>query len=897
MRISTVFVRNGWALRRVVSIVLVIVAVAAAELSAQARMEISRATVNWPTIELYYKVSCDGIVRPGSDRAQLRLVEDGVEVTNFLQYCPDLTSKCAMSMSLVFDASGSMSGSNNTWAKLAGRAFIDSMDGSIDEATILFFDENVTIQQQMTANRPILHSAMDALPTSGSTALWDATYAGLIELLNNGVNPCRGVIVLSDGADAASTRTPQEIISLANRYRVRVFMVGLGGAINAKPMDEVATATGGKYFEVRTLEALLAAYAECYRLISTSFEECVLTYDRGCADGKKHTVVLSASDICGVMVHDTVTYTAPLDSSTFRPAWFRVDTASARPGDDVLLPLRVEPSLPYLDAGTYVLRYDTTLLRFTGFVATPTMLGTVPYTVRDSSGTVLLEVLSGMPVRPPHVLGQLSFHAEASAPETITAVQLAEVRLVTGCTKPVKFAGAVRIGSIDVPTIIPSGSLSFCDGGSVTLTAPDGMRSWRWSNGAITRSITVNSSGVFSVTTEDQQGVFATSNPMVVVELPVPVPYIRPAGPVRVCVGGSATLDAGAGYTSYLWSDGSTDRYLTTSATGHFTVTVTDSYGCSGMSVPVHIMVGDSIKPVITPDGSTTICEGKEVTLDAGIGYRTYSWSTGERTRSINVGTAGSYSVHVIDPYGCGGTSDPVTVQVLPTPTASITRVGPPVPCEGDTLWLTANPEGVRYQWSDGLTARTRPVTVADDYHVTVWNAEGCSGRSMTLDAVFLPLPDKPVVTRVGELLESTDALRWQWYHNGVPIPGATGRQYTPTESGSYQVRVWGVNNCSSLSDALTVTSLDELLPAASALTLYPDPTDGMVTLRLHEHIGGDVTILVSDVLGREVRRVHPADGMRGGVYELDLRQLPGGLYLLRVQSGGDVWMRHIRKN
>lgn len=897
MRISTVFVRNGWALRRVVSIVLVIVAVAAAELSAQARLEISRATLNWPTIELYYKVSCDGVVQPGPDRSQLRVVEDGVEVTNFTHLCPDLTSKCAMSVSLVFDASGSMNGTNNTWAKLAGRAFIDSMDGSIDEATILFFDQMVTIQQQMTTNRPMLHTAMDALPTGGATALWDATYAGIIEMLNNGVNDCRAVIVLTDGADAASTRTPQEIISLANRYRVRVLMVGLGGAINAKPMSDIASATGGRYFEVRTLEALLAAYAECYRLITTSFEECVLTYDRGCADGQKHTVVLSAFDVCGQAVHDTVTYTAPLDSSTFHNAWFRVDTATARPGDNVLVPLRVDPSLPFLDAGSYVLRYDTTLLRYNGFEATPTLLGTVPYTMRDSSGTLLLEVLSGMTVRPPQVLGQLSFHVEASAPESITAVELADIRLVAGCTKALRYPGAVRISSVDIPTIIPSGPLFFCDGGNVTLTAPDGMRSYAWSNGATSRSITVNFSGVFSVTTEDQQGVRATSNNIVVVKLLRPAPEIRPAGPIRVCVGGSATLDAGAGYASYRWSDGSTDRFLTVSGSGNFFVTVTDTYGCEGSSAFVNISIGDSIKPVITPSGSTTICEGKEVTLDAGVGYRTYSWSTGERTRSIKVGAAGSYQVHVIDPYGCGGTSDPVTVQVLPTPAATITRVGPPVPCEGDTLWLTANPEGVRYEWSDGRTERTRPVTVADNYHVTVWNAEGCAGRSMTLDAVFLPLPDKPVVTRVGEVLESTVALRWQWYHNGVPISGATERQYTPTESGSYQVRVWGLNNCSSLSDPLTVTSLDEVLPDASALTLYPDPTDGMVTMRLLTQTGGDVTILVTDVLGREVRHVHPGDGLRGVAYELDLRQLPGGLYLLRVHSGNKVWMRHIRKN
>ena len=59
----------------------------------------------------------------------------------------------------------------------------------------------------MTTVKPILHSAVDALPSTGGTAIWDGIHAGIIELINNGANPCRTVIAMTDGGDNASTHS------------------------------------------------------------------------------------------------------------------------------------------------------------------------------------------------------------------------------------------------------------------------------------------------------------------------------------------------------------------------------------------------------------------------------------------------------------------------------------------------------------------------------------------------------------------------------------------------------------------------------------------------------------------------------------------------------------------
>jgi hypothetical protein len=60
----------------------------------------------------------------------------------------------------------------------------------------------------------------------------------------------------------------------------------------------------------------------------------------------------------------------------------------------------------------------------------------------------------------------------------------------------------------------------------------------------------------------------------------------------------------------------------------------------------------------------TTICAGDELTLDAGMGYSEYTWSTQETTQTIMVSTAGKYKVTVSD--GSCEAMDSVTVYVDP---------------------------------------------------------------------------------------------------------------------------------------------------------------------------------------------------------------------------------------
>src|SRR5258706_12666613 len=101
---------------------------------------------------------------------------------------------------------------------------------------------------------------------------------------------------------------------------------------------------------------------------------------------------------------------------------------------------------------------------------------------------------------------------------------------------------------------------------------------------------------------------------MSVTENPNPVPVITPGGPTTFCEGNSVDLTATPTGT-YLWSTSDTTQSIHVTASGTFTVTVTDANGCIGISSPVSVTVNPNPVPVITPNGPTEFCEGGSVGL------------------------------------------------------------------------------------------------------------------------------------------------------------------------------------------------------------------------------------------------------------------------------------------
>jgi len=214
-------------------------------------------------------------------------------------------------------------------------------------------------------------------------------------------------------------------------------------------------------------------------------------------------------------------------------------------------------------------------------------------------------------------------------------------------------------------------------------------------------------------------------------------PTITAGGPTTFCAGGSVTLTSSAGST-YLWSTGASSSSINVTAAGSYTVQVTNASGCqSSASIATTVIVNPlPAPPTITAVGPTTFCAGGSVTLNSSAGS-TYLWSTGATTSSINVTTAGSYTVRITDGNGCQSAisaATVVTVNALPA-APTVTAGGLTTFCTGGSVTLTSS-AGSSYLWSTGAITSAISVTTAGSYTVQVTNSNGCQSSASAATVV-----------------------------------------------------------------------------------------------------------------------------------------------------------------
>ncbi|HXB29511.1 MAG TPA: gliding motility-associated C-terminal domain-containing protein [Puia sp.] len=132
-----------------------------------------------------------------------------------------------------------------------------------------------------------------------------------------------------------------------------------------------------------------------------------------------------------------------------------------------------------------------------------------------------------------------------------------------------------------------------------------------------------------------------------------------------LCSGYIMKLDAGTGYISYLWQDGSVIQTMDVADSGTYWVNVTDPNGCSDTDT---IRVG-SIEPLPASflPADTTICIGDIVDIRPVRPFEMYKWSTGGVGNSLQIGEAGKYSLYVVDKYGCAG-NDSIQIKTKSCP-------------------------------------------------------------------------------------------------------------------------------------------------------------------------------------------------------------------------------------
>ncbi len=407
-----------------------------------------------------------------------------------------------------------------------------------------------------------------------------------------------------------------------------------------------------------------------------------------------------------------------------------------------------------------------------------------------------------------------------------------------GCT------GTAMVTVVENPLPVPSitGNLSFCDGGSTTLTADPGYVNYAWSPTGNTATIVVNNSGIYTVTVTDTNGCTGTAS-ATVTSNPNPVPVIT--GDPVICLGSTTTLDAGAGYASYAWSGGGASQTLVVNSANNYVVTVTDANGCQGTAsfnvaeeAPLSIQIE-------TPDNLT--CDMQSVTLDASAtnNVASYQWTTtsgiidsGANTATPTVSSAGVYTLTAFSALGCPTSAD-VTVLANPFTLTDIYITTTEPECYGDltgTIVIDSVEGGIEpYLFSfngEAFTSQTSYIGLgAGNYSITVMDSEGCEFTENVL------IDQPPLVTLdlypVDTLIQLGDSVQLEGFVNPNVLLGdttwtqTTGLSCTdcldpwaaPLQNTLYELIVADTNGCSATATALIRVENQELVYIPNAFT------------------------------------------------------------------------------
>ena len=353
---------------------------------------------------------------------------------------------------------------------------------------------------------------------------------------------------------------------------------------------------------------------------------------------------------------------------------------------------------------------------------------------------------------------------------------------------------------------------------------------------------------------------------------------------------GSINLAPAGGQAPYTfnWSNGATTEDLQNIAPGSYTVTITESMGCTGtLTVTV---ANQANEPTISSTTTPSTCELTNgiinLSVSGGATPYTFNWSNGSILEDINNLMAGSYTVTVTGADGCTATS-----------TISLTNNNPPITINGSmTANTTCNggnggvtttvapspPPGggsYTYIWSNGETTPNLANLTPGSYTVTVDGGGAC-----TQTATFT-IPDQP---NTPNLASTTTPSTCEEANGDINLSVSGGvSPYTfnwsngdMTEdlndvfAGSYSVTVTGSNGCTSTA-SVSLTNNNPPINVTASIVANTTCTGG----------NGSITASVSPVTppGGGTYTYNWSNGDTG----TNLTNLTPGSYTVTVDGGG----------
>jgi PKD repeat protein len=254
---------------------------------------------------------------------------------------------------------------------------------------------------------------------------------------------------------------------------------------------------------------------------------------------------------------------------------------------------------------------------------------------------------------------------------------------------------------------------------------------------------------------------------------------------------------------------------------------------------------------------------------------------------------------------------DTILVKALP-PATTIMALPDSVVCGGDSVTLQLYTGPYRYVWTKNDTSII-PLEGNNTYGIPgdiyAYKDSLSTIKALIIDTVTGCQIDVPTIhvlqkTPVGVVVASAGVFQingttleaelgysYQWLFNGLPISGATSGTYQPiVDSSYYSCICTNAGGCSDTSNEVffikKVTGINSVYDASSMINIYPNPSNGTVTLAVSKAFEDNVQLDVVNVMGENVYSENLGKVTSSLLKQLSLNELSNGNYIVRLSSG-----------
>jgi Ca-activated chloride channel family protein len=227
-----------------------------------------------------------------------------------------------ISMVLMVDTSASMEEKLPT-AQTAAIRFVQTLRPQ-DLAEVVQFNERATTLQAFTSDKAALEAAIKKTEASGPTALHNALYVALKDLMRDKKAAelrRRAVVLLSDGEDTASLVTDDQVLELARKSEINIYAISLR---SNRPQDHARQAfsqaeylinaltrdTGGRAYFPTSIGELDAVYDRIAEELRTLYSVGYVSSNLR-RDGKWRRIVVRVPEREGLTIRHKLGYYAP----------------------------------------------------------------------------------------------------------------------------------------------------------------------------------------------------------------------------------------------------------------------------------------------------------------------------------------------------------------------------------------------------------------------------------------------------------------------------------------------------------------------------------------------------------------------------------------------------------